>query len=79
MSAIIRLASGPCAPSTLSGADTGYPWEDGDVLYADDLNKAFDDLNKIFLPADGRLLPTTDVGLTSGAYWNNGGFVCIVP
>ncbi|HXI58730.1 MAG TPA: hypothetical protein VNO55_21835 [Polyangia bacterium] len=72
MSAIIRLASGPCASSTLSGTDTGYPWEDGDVLYADDLNKAF-------LPADGRLLPTTDVGLTSGAYWNNGGFVCIIP
>lgn len=31
------------------------------------------------LPADGRLLPTSDAGLTSGSYWNNGTFVCIVP
>jgi hypothetical protein len=69
--ALVHLALRP-KPATVT-TDTGYPWVDGDILYAADLNAAF------ALPPDGRLLPTSDAGLTSGAYWLNGGFVCVVP
>ena len=39
MSIIIRSATGPCQQMTTTG--NGYPWQDGDVLDAADLNAAF--------------------------------------
>jgi hypothetical protein len=69
---LARLPIRPLPTMDTMSTDTGFPWVDGDILYAADLNAAF-------LPADGRLLPTSDAGLASGAYWNNGTFVCVVP
>jgi len=56
----------------ISGADDdlwGTHWNDN----ADVLDASFT------LPPNGLSLPTSDAGLPSGSYWNNGGFVCIVP
>jgi hypothetical protein len=60
----------------ISGADDdmwGTHWNDN----ADALDAALATPGGLFLPADGRILPTSDVGLSPGSYWNNGGFVCI--
>jgi hypothetical protein len=47
MDGITRLPKQPAAGPRLGGSpatstDTGYPWADGDILYAADLNAAFD-------------------------------------
>jgi hypothetical protein len=70
---LVRLVS-PCTT-----INTGYPWADGDILYAADLNAAF-------LPVTGGTvtgplvlpnLPTSNAGLAPGTLWNNAGVVCV--
>jgi hypothetical protein len=58
-----------------------YPWQEGDALFAAELNAAIeaaavgtgDGGANLILPN----LPTSSVGLAPGQIWNNGGYLCV--
>jgi hypothetical protein len=67
-----RLGGAP-----VTGTDTGYPWADGDILYAADLNAAFDRVGENVSHDVGRNLlhnPLFNVAQRGNGTWTTAGY-----